>query len=168
MDFCGPYDKYLADHHRTFLQAPLLAGWEFRKNMFSTSSMPGWVSLAKTQGWKLPASIRHELLTDKWAIVVTDTDQIIQYVNIPFETMTGYSSQEALGRRPSFLQGEGTLPTIRQHIKQGIDRQKTVRGQLMNYRKDQTPYWCQIIIRPLVNRQQQVVNFIAFEQEILS
>lgn len=114
----------------------------------------------------MPASIRHELLRDNWAIVISDTDQIIQYVNPLFEAMTGYSSQESLGRRPSFLQGEGTIQRIRQRIKLGIYRQKTVRGRLLNYRKDQTPYWCQLIIRPIVNRQNQVVNFIAFELEV--
>ncbi|MVM30807.1 PAS domain-containing protein [Spirosoma sp. HMF4905] len=166
MDFCGPYDKYLAEHHREFLHAPLLAGWEFMQRVPLTTEESGWMSLAKAQDWKLPASIRHELLSDKWAIVITDIDQIIQYVNLPFEEMTGYSSQEVLGRRPGFLQGEGTSQRIRQHIKQGIDRQKSVRGRLMNYRKDQTPYVCQLIIRPIVNRQKQVVNFIAFEQEV--
>ncbi|MVM34996.1 PAS domain-containing protein [Spirosoma sp. HMF4905] len=168
MDFCGPYDKYLTERHQEFLQAPLLVGWEFRQKTHLTTEGYGWMSLAKVQKWQLPASIRHKLLSDKWAIVITDTDQIIQYVNLSFEQMTGYSRQEALGRRPSFLQGEGTFQQIRQRIKQAIDRRKPVRGRLLNYRKDQTPYWCQIIILPIVNRQKQVVNFIAFEREVES
>ncbi|WP_227687289.1 PAS domain-containing protein [Spirosoma arboris] len=155
----------MAEHRRSFLHAPLVAGWEFRQKTPLITERAGWLSLAKTQDWKLPASIRQELLSDQWAIVITDTNQIIHYVNLPFERMTGYSSQEALGRRPTFLQGEGTCQPMRERIRQGIDRQKSVRGRLLNYRKDQTPYWCRIIIRPIVNRQNQVVNFIAFERE---
>ncbi|GAB4047398.1 PAS domain-containing protein [Spirosoma litoris] len=171
MDFCGPYDKYLAEHNQEFLHAPLIAGWEFRQKTTPVAERveaAGWMSLAKAQDWKLPASIRRELLSNTMVIIVTDLDQLIQYVNPAFETMTGYSSRETLGRRPAFLQGEGTSMRARRHIRQGVERQKLVRGQLLNYRKDQTAYLCQIVIRPIVNRQKQVVNFIAFEQEVES
>ena len=110
--------------------------------------------------------MRRDLLSDKWAVIITDTDQIIQYANPNFEEMTGYADHEAVGRRPGFLQGEGTSLYVRQRIKQAIERQKPVKERIMNYRKDQTPYWCQVEIRPIVNRQKQVVNFIAFEQEV--
>ncbi|GAB4011935.1 hypothetical protein GCM10028808_26820 [Spirosoma migulaei] len=166
MDFCGPYDQYLAERDKPFLHAPLLAGWEFRQKTPLVTEKGGWMSLAKAQDWVLPASMRQDLLSDAWAVIITDTDQLIRYVNPHFEAMTGYASQEALGRRPNFLQGEGTSLRTRQHIRQAIDRQKSVRGRLLNYRKDRTPYWCQVVIRPIVNRQKQVVNYIAFEQEV--
>jgi PAS domain S-box-containing protein len=38
------------------------------------------------------------------AIVITDADGIIQFVNNAFTTMTGYSSQEAVGQKPRILQ----------------------------------------------------------------
>ncbi|MFD2935850.1 PAS domain-containing protein [Spirosoma flavum] len=168
MNFSGPYDKQIAAQYRGGLLTPLLAGWEFRQKPALLAGQAGWLSLAKNQDWILTAPIRHDLMSDKWVIVVTDSDQVIQYVNPRFEEMTGYTHQEVIGRRPTFLQGERTSLLSRQRIKQAIQQRRSVSERLLNYRKDQTPYWCQIVIRPIVNRQKQVVNFIAFEQEVPS
>lgn len=165
MNFCGPYDKQLAAQYQAFLPSPLLAGWEFRQKSTVVGNI-AWQSLAKTQEWVLTATMRRDLLTDKWAVIITDTDQIIQYTNPNFEEMTGYADHEAVGRRPTFLQGAGTSQHVRQRIKQAIERQRPVKEWIMNYRKDQTTYWCQVMIWPIVNRQKQVVNYIAFEQEV--
>lgn len=166
MNFCGPYDKQLAAQYRPFLLTPLLAGWEFRKQPAVSVEKAGWLALAKAQDWKLTAPIRRELLINKGTIVITDTNNLIQYVNGQFEQMTGYSRQEAIGRRPAFLQGEKTSRQTRWRIRQAIEQQQSVTERLLNYRKDQTPYWCQILIQPIVNQHQQVVNFIAFEEEV--
>jgi PAS domain S-box-containing protein len=166
MNFCGPYDKQLAAQYRPFLHPPLLAGWEFRQRPVLLAGNAGWRSLAKTQNWALTTPIRQDLLSDKWTIVVTDTNQIIQYVNPNFEIMTGYANYEAVGNRPGFLQGKETSQLARQRIREAIEQQKTVSEVLLNYRKDQTTYWCQIVVRPISNRQKEVVNFIAFEQEV--
>ena len=168
MDFCGLYDKQLAQQHRPFVLTPLHAGWEFRQKPVALTGKAGWRSFAKVQDWALTASMRRDLMSDKWAVVITDLDQIIQYTNPLFEEMTGFTSHEAIGRRSSFLQGEGTSQLVRERIKKALDQQQPVSEQLLNYRKDQTAYWCQVMIRPIVNQRKQVVNFIAFEQEISS
>jgi PAS domain S-box-containing protein len=168
MNFCGPYDKQLAQQHRPFLPTPLHAGWEFRQHPMALTGKAGWRSVAKAQDWALTASMRRELLSDKWVVVITDLDQVIQYANPRFEEMTGYTTLEAVGRRPGFLQGEGTSPQVRQRIKQALVLRQPIRTHILNYRKDQTAYWCRIMIRPIINQQKQVVNFIAFEQEVLS
>ena len=166
MNFCGPYDKKLAEQYQPVLHTPLAAGWEFRQKPLLLAGSAGWRSLAKLQDWALTANVRHELLSDKWTIVITDQHQIIQYVNPHFEKMTGYASYEAIGRRPSFLQSEETSKLSRLRIRQAIEQQKSVSELMLNFRKDQTPYWCQVTIRPISNRQKEVVNYIAFEQEV--
>ncbi len=166
MDFCGPYDKQLAAQHRPTLLTPLLAGWEFRPRPVLSVEHAGWRLLSKMQGWNLPTPIRRDLLSNKWAVVITDIDQTIQFVNPLFERMTGYAYQEAVGRRPTFLQGEQTSLITRDRIKEAIREKKSVSEWVLNYRKDQTPYGCQIMIRPILNRNKEVVNFIAFEEEV--
>ncbi|ADB40516.1 putative PAS/PAC sensor protein [Spirosoma linguale DSM 74] len=166
MDFCGPYDEQLAAHYRQSLLTPLLAGWEFRERPALETGHIGWQLLAKKQDWLLTAPIRHDLLSDEWAIVVTDAEQIIQYVNPLFEKMTGYTNTEALGRRPNFLQGEGTSLLARQRMRKAIEKKRTVSELLLNYRKDRTAYWCNVVIRPITNHQKEIVNFIAFEKEV--
>ncbi len=166
MNFCGPYDKHLAEQYQPILHTPLAAGWEFRQKPLLVAGSAGWRSLAKRNKWALTAPVRHELLSDKWTVVITDRDQIIQYVNPHFEKMTGYANYEVIGRRPGFLQGEATSKLTRLRIRQAIEQEKTVSELILNFRKDQTPYWCQVVIRPISNQQKEVVNFIAFEQEV--
>jgi len=166
MDFCGPYDKQLADQHRPTLQTPLLAGWEFWDRSSPLQGKAGWQTLAKVNDWVLTKFLREELLSGSQAVVITDVNQLIQYVNESFEKMTGYVSEEAVGRRPSFLQGQATSLATRQRMRDAIGKRKPINGRLINYRKDQTPYVCHVKIRPILNRQKEVVNFIAFEEEL--
>lgn len=165
MTFCGPYDKQLADQYQPLPMAPLWAGWEFRENTNLLTSSAGWKALELAQDWQLSAVLRHDLLACKWAVIITDTVQVIQYVNSQFERMTGYASHEAMGQRPGLLQGAQTCLATRQRIKQAIREAKPIDEHLLNYRKDRSTYWCQIRIRPVFNRQKQLVNFIALEQE---
>ncbi|GAB3498520.1 hypothetical protein GCM10027341_20280 [Spirosoma knui] len=167
MNFSGPYDKQIAEQYQTARITPLWSGWEFgHASILGSAGLTGWAALAKTQEWLLPVSLRDELKSGLWAVVVTGTDQTIQYVNNRFEQMTGYSREEAVGRRPDFLQGAGTCQLTRQRIKEGLQQQTRVSEKLLNYRKDQRTYWCQVTIWPIMNRQKQVVNFVALEQEI--
>ncbi|GAB3886898.1 PAS domain-containing protein [Spirosoma agri] len=165
MDFCGVYDKQLSKQPQPVFTTPLWGGWEFRPKPDLLAGTAGWMALAKSHDWDLPAAIRHDLLSGDWAVVVTDLQQIIQYVNPQFERMTGYGSHETVGRRPDFLQGTSTDPVSKQRIRKGLERKKIVIERVLNYRKNQDAYWCHIVIRPIVNRQKQIVNFIAFEQE---
>lgn len=166
MTFSGPYDKQIADQYKTALITPLWSGWEFGQKSALGDKSVSWAALARSQDWQLPSSLRHNLKSGEWAVVVTDVDQVIEYVNSRFERMTGYSQEEVLGRRPGFLQGAETSPLTRQRIKESLSRQKPVSERLLNYRKDQTSYWCQVDIWPVLNRQKELVNFIALEQEL--
>lgn len=85
MDFCGIYDKQVAEHYKTAYITPLWIGWEFRQKPVLPTGTAGWMALAKSNEWDLPANVRHDLQSGKWAVVVTDTTQVIQYVNTNFE-----------------------------------------------------------------------------------
>ncbi|WP_461081846.1 PAS domain-containing protein [Spirosoma flavus] len=145
---------------------PLLAGWEFWQKPGLSADKAELMTLAKTQDWSLSKSVRDELEKDIWAIVITDSDQNIQYVNTRFEEMTGYLRQEIIGHRPTVLQGALTSLKSRLRIRQAVTQQKSVRERLLNYRKDQSVYWCHVVIKPVFNRQKELVSYIAFEQEM--
>jgi len=166
MDFVGPYEKQVAKQYRANLLTPLLAGWEFKRKPALSPQSGDWMTLARTRNWQLPPALRRHLLTDVLAVVITDSEELIQCVNGRFEQMTGYSSHEVIGQRPTLLQGVGTSIVSRKRIRQAIEQKKLVEERLLNYRKDQTTYWCHVAIWPIANRQKEVVNFIAFEQEI--
>jgi PAS domain S-box-containing protein len=166
MDFVGPYDKQAAKQHPPTLLTPLLAGWEFRPNLVLPTGAEGLMALAKVRNWQLTPALRQKLFNNKLAIIVTDRNQLIQYVNTHFEQMSGYSYHEMIGQRPNLLQGVGTSAEVRQRIRQAIAQQQSVDEWLLNYRKDQTEYGCHIRIWPILNHRQELVNFVALEQEV--
>lgn len=56
-------------------------------------------------------------------VVVTDTDGLVIWVNRGFQLMTGYSVDEALGRKPgTFLQGEQTDPQTIAHMSDRLSK----------------------------------------------
>ena len=100
------------------------------------------------------------------AIVLTDTNQKILWVSDGFRDMTGYSKKYAVGKRPSFLQGEETSKSVKNQIREELFYNHTFSGSLLNYRKNGEPYLCQISIFPIYDAKERLDNFIAFEKEI--
>ena len=100
------------------------------------------------------------------AIVLTDTNQKILWVSDGFRDMTGYSKKYAVGKRPSFLQGEETSKSVKSQIREELFYNHTFSGSLLNYRKNGDPYLCQISIFPIYDAKERLDNFIAFEKEI--
>ena len=76
------------------------------------------------------------------AIVLTDTNQKILWVSDGFRDMTGYSKKFAVGKRPSFLQGEETSKSVKNQIRKELFYNHTFSGSLLNYRKNGEPYSC--------------------------
>jgi PAS domain S-box-containing protein len=100
------------------------------------------------------------------AIIVTDRDGLITWVNTAFERLSGYKMSDVLGLKPgSFLQGEETskqaINDIASHLREG----KPVQAELINYHKDGTPYWIDIAITPIRNNHNEVEQFIAVERD---
>jgi PAS domain S-box-containing protein len=93
-------------------------------------------------------------------------NEALRNIRPGFEEMTGYSAVEAYGRNPKFLQGPSTNKKNTQTIKLQLTNNNASETVLENYRKDGQLYLCKIIIKPVVNIRKQLVNYIAYEQEI--
>ena len=83
------------------------------------------------------------------AIVITDFQGTIMWVNHAFTTMTGYSKEEVVGTDPRLLlsgeQSESYYATLWSTISSG----KVWKGELVNRRKDGTTYTEEMTITPL-------------------
>jgi len=119
--------------------------------------------LAKKHKWKL--DIDTIIPNYYQAIVVTNAKQEINWISDGFTAMTGYSSEYALGRKPNFLQGENTSPDVRWQIKESLRANKVYNGRIVNYRKNEEEYVCEVKIIPITNNKDKVTHFIAFERE---
>jgi len=99
------------------------------------------------------------------ALIITDINQYIIWVNEGFTTMTGYSQKYALNKTPRFLQGVQTSIETKKRIRQKIKAQQPFREIIVNHKKDKTPYKCEVNIIPLYNKE--TTHFIAFEKQVV-
>ncbi len=100
------------------------------------------------------------------ALVLTDLEQEIQWVNKGFTKMTGYSFKYAKGKKPNFLQGENTSPETLNNIRNYLKRGVHFKESIVNYRKNGEMYHCSIEVYPLKNSNDITTHLLALEKEV--
>ena len=100
------------------------------------------------------------------AIIVTDLKQKILWVNSGFTEMTGYSKKFALNKTPRFLQGENTSSLTKQSIRHKLKHSHPFTQIITNYKKDKSPYKCEVKIIPLYNNN-TVTHYLAIERRVI-
>jgi diguanylate cyclase (GGDEF)-like protein/PAS domain S-box-containing protein len=71
------------------------------------------------------------------------------YVNPAFERMTGYSREELALSSPKMLQGPKTDPASVALLQEKLFKFQPVRVELLNYKKDGSPFWVELNIQPI-------------------
>ncbi|PZU95426.1 MAG: hypothetical protein DCE90_12840 [Pseudanabaena sp.] len=102
-------------------------------------------------------------------IVITDATQTgnpMIYVNPSFERITGYSSDEAIGRDCGFLQGGDRNQIGILDLRRAIQEQRECHAVLLNYRKDGTPFWNDLYVAPVFNDYGELTNYIGIQTDI--
>ncbi len=103
----------------------------------------------------------------KSAVIVTDAQGCIEWVNEGFVRMTGHELEEVKGRKPgSFLQGPGTDPATVALIREHLQRAEPVVTEILNYHRDGTAYWIRLDIVPLLEEGGKVDRFVAFQTDL--
>lgn len=100
------------------------------------------------------------------AIIITDLEGNIEYTNPAFETITGYSAAEVLGKNCRILQGQDTeqpgVVTLR-HAVRTCDEASVL---LRNYRKDGRLFWNDVHIAPVRNPDGSATHFVGVLNDI--
>lgn len=101
-------------------------------------------------------------------MMLTDisTDNRIVYANQAMETITGYSREELVGAKPNIFQGPNTDPAARKQIRELIQQQQPCHIEILNYRKDGTPFWNELTITPVKDESDKVTHFIGTQLDI--
>ncbi|MEW5881589.1 MAG: PAS domain S-box protein [Pseudomonadota bacterium] len=101
-------------------------------------------------------------------VVITNAQREIEWVNGAYTRLTGWTIDEIRGRTPaSFLHGPATDRAVVQRIDETIARGETVDyAELLNYRKDGTPYWVSVNIQPIRDGDGAITHFVAIEHDI--
>jgi two-component system, cell cycle sensor histidine kinase and response regulator CckA len=101
------------------------------------------------------------------SVIITDKHGRIEWVNEGFARLTGWTLEETKGKKPgSFLQGDKTDFAITQYISQKLDCYESFSAELVNYRKDGTPYWTLLQIQPIFDETGQIQNYFSIQKDI--
>ncbi len=100
------------------------------------------------------------------AIIITDAEENIEFVNQSAEHLFGYSVSELIGNKPSMFQGKDTSDKDRKHIRSQIDAKQPFKATILNYTKTGKPIWIELSITPILNADGGVNKFIAIESDI--
>ena len=87
-------------------------------------------------------------------------DNPLIYVSEEFERQTGYPVDEVIGRNCRFLQGPGTDPRAVEAIRAALAAKTTFTIDILNYRKDGTPFMNRLRIRPLFDDHGQLTYYV--------
>ena len=99
-------------------------------------------------------------------IIITDSRGVIVYANQAFETITGYSSEEACGQKPSILSSGETDPETIKVLWEVLFSGHNWKGYLRNKKKDGTLYWEGQTIAPVFDNQHRISHYFAIKNDI--
>lgn len=103
------------------------------------------------------------------AAVISDPlqpDNPIVACNDAFVALTGYSREEVVGRNCRFLRGDLTEPEQTLMLREAVKEVRPVMVELMNYRKDGTPFRNAVMIAPLFDDDGELRYFLGSQMAI--
>jgi PAS domain S-box-containing protein len=105
-------------------------------------------------------------------VIVTESTPVeepgprIIFVNPAFETATGYSADEVVGRSPRFLSGPETSKSELARIDAALRARRPIRAELLNQRKDGTAFWVEIVATTTTSPSAPGEYFVFIERDI--
>jgi two-component system, cell cycle sensor histidine kinase and response regulator CckA len=100
------------------------------------------------------------------AIVITDAAGAISYVNPAFESITGYSREEAVGQNPRLLKSGRHDAAFYRYMWDLLLQGKVWTGRIVNKRKDGKLYEEETTISPVLDPAGKIVNYVAVKRDI--
>ena len=99
-------------------------------------------------------------------VVITDTDGNIEYVNPRFTSLTGYTSEEVMGKNPRFLKSGQMSAELYQKMWETISSGGQWHGEFHNIKKNGELYWEFAIITPIRNPEDQITHYLSIKEDI--
>ncbi|GAB61436.1 two-component sensor kinase [Candidatus Jettenia caeni] len=99
-------------------------------------------------------------------VIITDINGNIEYVNPKFTQVTGYTSDEVIGKNPRILKSDKTPPEEYQRLWDTITSGNEWRGEFINRKKSGELYWDSTCISPIKNPEGTITHFVAVMEDI--
>jgi diguanylate cyclase (GGDEF)-like protein/PAS domain S-box-containing protein len=111
--------------------------------------------------------IHHEALAAiSQGVLITDADRCITYANPAFQRITGYNEAEIIGKTPAFLHNKGGDSESLSALQTAISAGNQFQGNLLNYKKDGTPFWSDLSISKVVDHEGKPTHYVGVTRDI--
>ncbi|XYD12687.1 histidine kinase dimerization/phosphoacceptor domain -containing protein (plasmid) [Methylobacterium sp. NMS12] len=105
----------------------------------------------------------------RMAMIITNPrqdDNPIVFANDAFLRLSGYSRDEIMGSNCRFLQGPDTDRGAVRQVREAIEEVRDISIDLLNYRKDRTPFWNALYLSPVVNEAGELLFYFASQMDV--
>ncbi len=93
-------------------------------------------------------------------------DNPIVAVNDAFCALTGFDRSEILGRNCRFLAGDETEPWLTKEITDAVAAKRPVLVEILNYKKDGSPFRNAVMIAPMYDASGDLIHFIGTQMAV--
>ena len=100
------------------------------------------------------------------SVFITDANAVIEHVNPAFEATTGYSREQAIGRRASILRSGWQPPGFYQTLWASILSGEVHSATLINRRRDGTIFHAEQTITPVRDEAGKIAKFVSVMRDV--
>lgn len=112
--------------------------------------------------WKMASAVEHSPVS----VMITDPTGSIEYVNPRFCQVSGYSSEEVLGKNPRILKGDALPDQVYREMWETILSGREWRGEFHNRNKDGSLVWELASISPVFDDAGILTHFVGVKEDI--
>lgn len=179
------HGEYLDNYRRTGIRKIIGIGREVTGQRKDGTVFPMYLSIGELQlgGQHLFVGIVRDLTRQKQAedqllvlsravdqspvaVVITDLEGCIEYVNRGFCRLTRYSAGDVIGRNPRLLQSGWTQAESYRELWETIRQGEEWHGEIQDRKKDGSLYWALETITPIRDVTGKVTRYLGLQQDI--
>jgi diguanylate cyclase (GGDEF)-like protein/PAS domain S-box-containing protein len=120
----------------------------------------------RTEAERLKSLLASALHATEDAVMIADLQAEIIFVNEAFETQSGYSSAEILGKTPEFLQSGEQSEALYRQIRERLKRGESCQITLTNRHKEGHYYYSAQTITPLKDESGRVHHYVSVSKDV--
>ncbi|MGB5794060.1 CHASE domain-containing protein [Poseidonibacter sp.] len=106
------------------------------------------------------------LINVSQGVIITDNNHNVIYTNKGFENLTGYSSDFINQKNPNLLQGIDSDKDSIEFIKNSLSKTEPFECDILNYKKDGTPFWNRLAVTPILDKNNNIKRYIGIQNDI--
>ncbi len=101
------------------------------------------------------------------SVIIANPDGYTEWINDACTKISGYTLADFKGKKPGqVLQGPLTNPETRKRIAQGLKERVPVKEEIINYHRNGTPYWIELNINPVFDKDGKFLKFVSVQIDI--